>query len=744
MPNQQIAVLLVLLPVHRARSLGSCRPGTTSGCNAQSLSPQLNPTDSGVGLTWRSQYETGRVEAYGRDGIRVRFTLGSSIRDDAPGAILGEPELRGGAPGERHRPRSSLRGGAGSVTNGDIRVEVRPHDPRAYSGDSSQVSLEFFRASTGECLLREAWPLHGRPARALAPIARGASAFAAEVAFATDGAERFFGLGQHQHGRLDQRGMVVDLRHLNTEVAVPFLLSSRRYGFVWNVPSPGRVELGGAGNRTRWVAGNTRQVDYLVLAGASHFEVLARLAEATGHAPPVPAAALGYIQSKLRYASQAELLNVTREFRRRRIPLGVIVVDFLHSPHQGDWRFDPRDWPDPAGMLREIRGYGVEVMVSVWPTVELASENYAAMARSGMLVRTEGGGGSQGVYGLTSSFGGVGSEYDPFNPAARAFLWSKLRQNYYDLGVRMFWLDADEGGGDGEGDGGPPPDEVYYAGPHARVGLMYPQQHQRALHEGLAGLNATGETLTLSRSAWLGSQRYGGAVWSGDVESSFEGLRLQVRAGLSMQMSGIALWTTDAGGFLRGRGPGNDVREPYFRELLVRWFQFAATCPLMRNHGARSCAGVAHPGSATCPNEPFAEWYGEATARRLNATIALREGLRPYLAAQLRRASREGRPLMRPLFFDFPGDGEEVWALEDQYMVGDDLMAAPVTAYLARSREVYFPRGRWRDYWDDQVIVEGGQTATWHAPLDRLPLFWLHREAGGILGRRGDQAVVVT
>ena len=192
--------------------------------------------------------------------------------------------------------------------------------------------------------------------------------------------------------------MVLDLEHFNTQVSIPFALSSRNYGFLWNVPSRGRVELASgtqAGGRTRWFASATRQVDYMVFAGETPFDVMERYVEATGHPPPFPDYALGYWQCKNRYANEAELLNVTKEFAMRDLPLSIIVIDAdtEFSPHVGDWKLNSKDWPNPKRMYQEIESLtGAKAMVSVWPTVEEASDNFQALNEEGLFVGTETGG----------------------------------------------------------------------------------------------------------------------------------------------------------------------------------------------------------------------------------------------------------------------------------------------------------------------------------------------------------------
>ena len=756
MPGRRLLTLVTALlfahASHAARRSGGRRGGGR-------LAPAMLAEDSA--LTWRDSLQTVRVEAYGRDGVRVRVApRRHAISNLTLGAILPEPEVLSR---ESAAPEPAVAAaavvvvldgyGGGNLTNGNLRVTVTSGADRPCCSAGAMPAIAFWRADTGEALLSEFYPLHGRAARRLSPLARGAALQRAEFSFSAAADEHYYGLGQRQHGALDQRGMVLDLDQINTEVSIPFLLSSKGYGFLWNVPARGRVELGGGANnaRTRWVAEAAAQVDYLVIgtpaapatststtsttssssSSVDLLGVLARYVEATGHAPPVPAYASGYWQCKLRYASQAELLNVTREFRARQLPLDVIVVDYEHWAHQGDWAFDPKFWPDPRAMLDEITGGGdkdqegvgkkggTEVMVSVWPSVSYGSDHFGEMAANGLLVGTEGGGGGQGVAGIMGHFDGeVTSEYDAFDADSRAFVWGALKANYFDLGVRAFWLDADEGGGLGEGDGGPPVDEVYAAGSQAQVGPLYALNNQRMLHEGLAAAGVAA-SVTLSRSAWAGSQRWGGAVWSGDVHSTFESLALQVTAGLNIAMSGIALWATDIGGFFSdATPPTNDIGSPYFRELVVRWFQFGAFCPLFRLHGDRSCNDT--QGFVTCPNEPWS--FGDEAYEHIKAVMALRQSMRPYIDAALARTTAEGRPLMRALFLDFPADAAAA-PVDDQFMFGDELLVAPVLTMGQRTRTLYLPAGAsWREHWTN-VTRAGGATITVDAPIEQIPFF---------------------
>ncbi len=645
-------------------------------------------------LIWEQNHELVQIEPWGQDSLRVRATMGPYIRDDLPGALLSPAATS---------VQIEVAGENAVIRNGKLAAEVRLE----WDGmRSDSARIRFVHAVTNAELVAEA-PSHfpKPPARGFKPV--GGDLFHVEARFNAYDDERLYGLGQHQHGRLDQKGCVIDLFQTNTEVGIPFLLSSRGYGLLWHTPAIGRVELGQ--NQTRWVAEAAAQMDYWITAGDTPAEIMARYAEVTGHAPMLPEWAAGFWQCKLRYRTQDELLSVAREYKRRGLPLSVIVVDFFHWSRQGDWQFDPVCWPDPAGMARELDELGVKVMVSIWPTVSTLSRNFEEMQRRGLLVRTE-----RGVPAL-KSFREVGCEgivyvhyYDPTNPEARRFIWDQVHQSYWRHGIKIWWLDACEP----EIDPRDPENLRFHAGNGLAVMNIYPLLHQQAFYE---GMRAEGEQdiISLCRSAWAGSQRYGAAVWSGDVRSTFEALQTQVRAGLNIGLSGIPWWTTDIGGFL-----GGDVTSPYFRELIVRWFQYGVFCPLFRLHGYRL------PNEAYWdtggPNEVWA--FGEPAYPIIRELMFLRERLRPYIMEQMRQAHEQGAPPMRPLFFDFPAD-KNCWSIEDQFMFGPDLLVAPVLAEGTRSRQVYLPAGTtWRDAWTDEKLEGGGWIVT-DAPLDKIPLY---------------------
>jgi alpha-D-xyloside xylohydrolase len=630
--------------------------------------------------------ETVRIEAWGTDSLRVRATRNREI---APldWALLDPPLL------------------TPSIIIGDQQATIQNGDLLATITDQGRIS--FHDARSSKLLLEEVEPfLPDNPhlgARKFRTV--GGDLYRIEASFQAHPGERIFGLGQHQNGLLDQKGCVIDLIQVNTRIAIPFLLSSRNYGFLWNNPAIGRVELGA--DTTRWVAEASRQLDYWITLGDAPADILEHYADATGHPPALPPWAAGFWQCKLRYSSQDELLSVAREHKRRGLPLSVIVIDGLHWPLMGDWCFYAKDWPDPTAMVQELEQMGIKVMVSIWPMVNTSSESFQEMNRRGLLVQTE-----RGVPAHTLMFDGQPPGrtylhlYDPVNPEARQYVWEKVQKGYYRHGVKVFWLDACE----------PEfypldPDNLrYHAGSGMELGCIYPFFHQQTFFDGLRAAGET-EILTLSRSAWAGSQRFGAAVWSGDVASSFAALRAQVTAGLNIGLSGIPWWTTDIGGF-----HGGDPQSPAFRELLIRWFQFGTFSPLFRLHGFRLPVEDWTGG----PNEAWS--FGDEAYQVITALLHLRQRLLPYILELADQAHEKGAPPMRPLFFDFPND-PGAYAINDQFMFGPNLLVAPVLDNGARSRMVYLPAGcDWQDAWTEATLP-GGQWIEAAAPIERIPLY---------------------
>jgi alpha-D-xyloside xylohydrolase len=425
----------------------------------------------------------------------------------------------------------------------------------------------------------------------------------------------------------------------------------------------------------------------------------------------LPEWAAGFWQSKLRYRTQDELLEVAREYHRRGLPLSVIVCDFFHWTQLGDWRFEPSEWPDPQAMVDELTTLGVRLMVSVWPSVSVLSSNYQAMLEAGHFIAAERGAPHHADWPDRHTTVSVPvSFYDATSPEARRYVWDQIRAHYYSYGVKVFWLDACEP----QLKPGHVDNLRLAAGPGPEVINRYPADHARMVYEGMHALGET-EVVSLTRSAWAGSQRWGAALWSGDIPATFESLAAQVRAGLNVALSGIPWWTTDIGGF-----HGGDALSPEYRELIVRWFQYGVWCPLFRLHGNRAPRmPFGHEWSGG-PNEVWS--YGEEVYELLSDILRLRERIKPYVLEQMALASKQGTPAMRPLWFDFPADGV-AWSIEDEFVFGPAVLVAPVTQFGARSRRVYLPAGAtWTDPWSEET-TDGGAWVEATAPLERIPVY---------------------
>ncbi len=650
----------------------------------------------GNALIRRFDRELLRIEPWGENSFRVRATKNGVLLDNEDFALEKVPEVSA---------KIEINGTRASIVNGKIRCEVFPSGKIRFLNQKGEVLLEeydrnrFREEDEGFNSALEVFP------RTFTPN-RGTENFRLAVRFEASEGEKLFGMGQYQQPYLDLKGCIIELAHRNSQASVPFLLSNKGYGMLWNNPAVGQVTFGK--NLTEWIAESTRQMDYWITAGDTPAEIEEAYTGVVGRAPMMPVWATGFWQCKLRYQTQEELMGIAREYKKRGLPISVIVIDYFHWPHQGDWRFDPEFWPDPEGMVKELKEMGIELMISVWPTVESDSENYREMLEKGYLVASE--------TGNRMTQLGNACFADMTNPEAREYVWGKIRDNYYKYGIKVFWLDEAE------------PELTaydysnfrYHRGADLEIGNLYPREYARMAYEGMEK-EGQENILNLLRCAWAGSQKYGTLVWSGDIDSSFRSLRSQFAAGLNMGIAGIPWWTTDIGGF-----HGGDIHDPAFKECLTRWFQFGAFSPVFRLHGDREphkkpltgVGGGAMPSGAE--NEVWT--YGEEVYEICKKYMFLREKMRPYILEVMKEAHEKGAPAMRTLFWNFPEDAKS-WEVSDEFCLGSDILVAPVLYEEQRSRQVYLPAGvNWRDL-NSGNILEGGKTYTVEAPIDTIPVF---------------------
>ena len=644
-------------------------------------------------LVFRFDGEKLTITPWGQNSVRVRSVMmGEIINTDY--ALDKEPPFGGSS------PKFLLEENRGELINGKIKVIMEQ------APDKTGCRLSFYRTD-GKLLLRElgdggALKLK---ARDFVPITGGHMEL--KVSFEAWEEEKFFGMGQYQQNILDWKGCILELAHRNSQVSIPFVVSSRGYGFLWHNPSIGQAVFGN--NVTRWEASCTRQMDYWVTAGDTPAEIIESYGDAVGKPPVMPEYALGFWQSKLRYWNQEQILSIAREYKDRGIPIDVIVCDYFHWPKLGDFRFDLDFFPDPAAMVRQLKDMGIELMVSVWPEVALDSENWPELQEKGMLIHPE-----RGI-NILKTFGGDSSYYDATNPEARKRVWEICRKNYYQFGIRAFWLD------DAEPNYQSLDYDHYrlYMGTNLEVGNLYPKMYARTFYEGMKE-EGQEEIVNLVRCGWAGSQKYGALIWSGDIHSTYEDMRKQLCAGLNMGMAGIPWWTTDIGGFV-----GGNPEDERFRQLLIRWFQWGTFCPVMRLHGDRGPDGKVYGPDGTeamrtgGDNEIWS--FGENVFRILKKYIGIRESIRPYIRACMAEAHTLGAPVMRTMFYEFPKD-PVCWELKEQYMLGNTLLVAPVFEEDISELSVYLPpEEQWFDFWTGEKIENGWQTVK--TKLSTIPVF---------------------
>jgi alpha-D-xyloside xylohydrolase len=508
--------------------------------------------------------------------------------------------------------------------------------------------------------------------------------------FSPDQTEAFYGLGQHQSGMFNYRGSTVELGQNNTDAAVPLLVSSKGYGIVWNTAAFTYVD-----NRFPLelsfdsMAGDG--VDYFVVYGPEMDGVIHQYRNLTGHAPMLPRWSYGFIQSKDRYKSLDEILTIANRYRAEKIPIDAIVQDWFWWKTEGDPVFN-ENYHDVAGDLKKLHDENFHTMISTWGLLDPRSQTYQKLDPAGLLIPNA-------------------HVYDPSNAKARDEYWQSLIHPLFAEGWDSFWLDSAEPeefwphGGDAI-----LRDKKLSIGDGAMYTNLFPLMHNEGIQQHWRATNDDKRVFLLTRSAFLGQQRVGATVWSGDVYSSFWGLRRQVAAGLNFALSGMPYWTTDIGGYW----PTFNVQDPAYQELYLRWFQFGVFCPVFRSHGHR-------------PNNEM--WTYAKVEPTLVEYDKLRYRMMPYIYSLAWKVSDGDSTIQRPLVMDFRADAE-TWNIGDQFMFGPALMVSPVLEAGAMDRRVYLPKGAlWYDFWTGKT-TEGGVHVQAAASLERIPLY-VH--AGSIL-----------
>ncbi|HQB86808.1 MAG TPA: glycoside hydrolase family 31 protein [Bacteroidales bacterium] len=457
------------------------------------------------------------------------------------------------------------------------------------------------------------------------------------------------------------------------------------------------------------------QIDYYFIRGSNPDEVISGYRKLTGKAPIMPKWSMGYWQSRERYKSRTELLDVLREYRKRQIPIDNIVLDWSYWPVDawGSHEFDPKYFPDPKGMVDSVHLMNARIMISVWPKFYHTTDHYREFDNNGWMYR-------QAVDDSVRDWigkGYIGSFYDPYSKGARELFWQQMKDHLYIHGFDAWWMDASE------------PDILSNAsieyrkklstptalGPSTKYFNTYALLNAQGIYEGQREADPDRRVFLLTRSGFAGLQRYSTATWSGDIGTRWEDMKAQISAGLNFALSGIPYWTFDIGGFCvenrytRAAEGSEDLRE--WRELNTRWFQFGAFCPLFRSHGQYPYREIFNISPAGTPAYKSMVYYNR-----------LRYRLMPYIYSLAGMTWFNDYTIMRAMVMDF-GSEAAVKSIGDQYMFGPSILVAPVYEYKARDRKVYFPSAcGWYDFYSGQFIP-GGRYLDVSAPYERLPLF---------------------
>lgn len=451
-------------------------------------------------------------------------------------------------------------------------------------------------------------------------------------------------------------------------------------------------------------------VDYYFIYGPELDKVISGYRKLTGKASILPRWAYGYWHSHIGINTQKEYLALIDEFRKRRIPIDVLVQDLGYWGNYpwGSHHFDELRYPDPEGMIEEAHKKHIHYMISVWGMFQRGSDNWKELFDRGLLFR----------YNNCSFWTDKGTwYYNPFSKEGREVYWKQMKECLYDKGVDAWWLDASEP------EISTPADPFLYKevmqnnlGTGARYLNAFSLMQTKGIYEGQRQCDPDNRVLILTRSAFAGQQSYGTVMWTGDITGTWEVFKKQLKCGLNFAASGLPYWTTDIGGFFV-----NSVdwpllnQDPGYRELYTRWFQWGAFCPIMRAHG----------------NGPRREMWlmGEESYLIQKKFVELRYQLSPYIYSLAGMAYHDDYTIMRPLLFDFRFD-KNVHSIYDQYMFGPSLMVCPVLESEVQSRQVYLPEGcEWYDFWNNKIYC-GGEKIEALAPLQIIPIFV---KAGSIL-----------
>ena len=689
---------------------------------------EFQKTTSGIKTTISGKQTDIEIQWFGPNTLRVLKTpQGKSVKKESL-SVIAQPQNSGikiTTPGN----------GCIVMKSQTLTVILNP-----------QTGIITYAKPNGDALLIEQ-----ENVKAFTPVNdAGRSTYSVYQGFTTSKEEGLYGLGQLQNGQMMQRGMTKHLVQGNVEDVSPFFQSTKGYGVFWDNYS-GTTYTDNE-QETSFCSEVGDCIDYYFMYGGSADGVIAEVRALTGDVPMMPLWSYGFMQSKERYKSQEETVGVVKKYRELGIPLDCIIQDWQYWGHNYLWNamdFQNPAFSRPKDMIDEVHALNARMMISIWSSFGPATKPYRALDKEGLLfdIETWPQSGGDGWPPNLEYPSGV-RVYDAYSPKARDIYWEHLNKGIFQLGMDGWWMDSTE------------PDHFNHKesdfdrqtglGSYRSVRNAYPlvsvggvSDHQRALTQDK-------RVIILTRSGFLGQQRYGSNVWSGDVQSSWDMFRKQITAGLNFSLTGMPHWNSDLGGFFAGSyntswGDNSATRNPMYQELYVRWLQFGVFCPMMRSHGA------------DVPREFY--WYGkkgEPIYDALVDAVKLRYTLLPYIYSTSWDVTHNRSTFMRALFMDFVND-KQTWNVNDEYMFGKAFLVAPVlhaqytpevqqktleenegwnrdskksakTPILtdfthSKNMEVYLPAGtRWYNFWTNEAI-EGGQKLVISTTLNRIPLF---------------------
>ena len=567
--------------------------------------------------------------------------------------------------------------------------------------------------------------------------------------FILDKEEAIYGLGQLQNGKMIQRNMTKNLIQGNVEDVSPFFQSTKGYGVFWDNYSPTLFTDNEVETSFRSEVGDC--VDYYFMYGKDADGVIAQVRSLTGQAPMFPLWTYGYWQSKERYKSQKEVVDVVRKYRELGIPLDGIIQDWQYWGHNYLWNamdFQNPTFNNPQKMMEDVHAMNAHMAISIWSSFGPMTKPYRELDKKGMLFNFT----TWPQSGLESwppnmEYPSGVRVYDAYNPEARDIYWKYLNDGIFKLGMDAWWMDSTE------------PDHLdwkpedmdtkTYLGSFRKVRNAYPLMTVGGVYDHQREVTSDKRVFILTRSGFLGQQRYGANVWSGDVASTWESFRNQIPAGLNFSLCGMPHWNSDIGGFFAGHynkswNDDSASKNPLYQELYVRWLQFGTFNPMMRSHGTDVYREIYKFGKK-----------GEPVYDAIEKMIGLRYSLLPYIYSTSWEVSNRQSSFMRALMMDFVDD-RKVWDINDEYMFGKSILVAPIAhaQYTpeavvkvseeegwnrdgvkkaktdvavdfmeTKSTKIYLPAGTlWYDFWTNEKH-EGGKEITKETTLDVIPLY---------------------